>query len=962
MTARSDMRSRCFVAVTAAVLFACLCLACSKSGGADGDSSAATQLRTTDAPGVEASVGYLKVRRRDASQSGNGTGFLIASDRLVTCLHVVDGAESAEVIFPSGLSLPITGILAEDADNDLVLLAVTPAAGQPAPLALASVPARVGDSLVLYGYPDGPSQKGSSGQVISVCPTLGMPLGIIMNMDGAITHGFSGGPVLNEQRQVVGILKGGDPAQVFEGKEITHLQGTAVPERCVTALEVGTLRSLRVWTKARGAKAAASIETSRGELEVERGDWGKGLQHFREATRLDPSAYRAWAKLGNCLQQTGKNDQAVDAIDRALALKPQFPEALRLRAGYFTDEKRFREAADIYQSLLRMNPSSDRDHLLLGVTYIRLGQSDQAREQYEAVKLTNPTAAEFLLGFIQRMAAAPPSAAGSQTGARSIVEIMKEAMADTGEAKPEPSESLIKEIANYAMPSRKTVQAEAKKVLEKTGGRMVDGGNGVFYGENDFVSGVLLAMSPIVDLMPLEKFSLPSRIHMMDTMVAIPPDPESNLAKTLAHPSDECRYVYGTYVRIYAKVLYMAGEKDKAVRLWCAANQIGLEGSQKAAPPAADAGPSAPATATPSPSTSSEPAISPRGSPHGPTGPRLGWKEKGELAAQLKAAIDSGDAETINSVFTKEPSLRNWQYGKGEISPLWYAVEVGPPKSVEAVLAFDKRVNLAMHNSTYKSVLLHSVGPDGTLDTLDVDSWPVLGWAARRGDVQVIALLLNAGATDCGEGFESAFRIAMFYGRQEGARVLADGFLSQKRFKVANCRGLGGDLLEKAADLDMPDIAEGILAAAKAAKLDASAWTRGGVTPLHYASAIGSRRVMEVLLANAFDANARAKVDGSTALHCAVSGLRPGQEAPSVEDDLRADQKRTIFMALGIAEVRPAIVPTNRVTHAQAVELLLSKGADLAAKNRRGQTPLALAISLGEADCVAALRKAGATE
>ena len=49
-----------------------------------------------------------------------------------------------------------------------------------------------------------------------------------------------------------------------------------------------------------------------------------------------------------------------------------------------------------------MNPNSDRDHFLLGMTYVYIGQPDKAREQYDTIKNTNPKGAELLLGLIQQ--------------------------------------------------------------------------------------------------------------------------------------------------------------------------------------------------------------------------------------------------------------------------------------------------------------------------------------------------------------------------------------------------------------------------------------------------------------------------------------------------------------------------------------------------------------------------------
>ena len=54
-----------------------------------------------------------------------GSGFVVSQDgKIVTNFHVIEGANSAIVKLANGSSLPVKGILAQDADKDLVILKV----------------------------------------------------------------------------------------------------------------------------------------------------------------------------------------------------------------------------------------------------------------------------------------------------------------------------------------------------------------------------------------------------------------------------------------------------------------------------------------------------------------------------------------------------------------------------------------------------------------------------------------------------------------------------------------------------------------------------------------------------------------------------------------------------------------------------------------------------------------------
>jgi ankyrin repeat protein/Tfp pilus assembly protein PilF len=391
------------------ILFSIVCISLSVTGCAEVSTSdknaqaiESGSVSTTWMPGAEASVGHIKVHYADTDQSANGTGFLIASNLVVTCLHGVNGANSAEITFPSGLSRRITGIAAEDAENDLTILTITPTGAEPPPLPLSPVPAQVGDKLVMYGYPveAGLSQKMCDGRVTCIGNSFSMSMAIFT--DAPLTYGFSGGPALNDQRQVVGVAQGNLSATVLEGKEVLKKQGIQIPASCIASLSAGPSRSLKEWTKARGAIVSAAAEESLGQLDNEQEDFNNALQHFQKATRLDSNNYRAWYGLGTVLVSLGRHNQAIYASRKALALKPQFPEVLCTLGGCFLTQQRYPEAVDTFEKCLRMNPNYDRYHFMLGLAYVGAGQFEKAREQYQTLTSINPEAAEYLLEAIQQ--------------------------------------------------------------------------------------------------------------------------------------------------------------------------------------------------------------------------------------------------------------------------------------------------------------------------------------------------------------------------------------------------------------------------------------------------------------------------------------------------------------------------------------------------------------------------------
>ncbi len=166
---------------------------------------------------VNPSVVSILVELGD-SGGAQGTGFVFDTEgHVVTNQHVVEGATSIEVDFPSGLKL--TGrVLGADPDSDLAVIAVDGLTGSAPPLPLAnSDDIQVGESVVAIGNPFGLAGTMTVGIVSGLGRTVSSnrtaPSGgaytapDIIQTDAAINPGNSGGPLLNLAGEVIGINK-----------------------------------------------------------------------------------------------------------------------------------------------------------------------------------------------------------------------------------------------------------------------------------------------------------------------------------------------------------------------------------------------------------------------------------------------------------------------------------------------------------------------------------------------------------------------------------------------------------------------------------------------------------------------------------------------------------------------------------------------------------------------------------
>ena len=180
---------------------------------ADGEevSEATTQIGKI-AAAVAPSVVTLTATTESQFGEGEsvGTGVIINSNgELLTNAHVVEGAKTVQVRLMNETE-PVKGtVLASDPQNDLALVKIN-AVGLTAAVFADSKNVRLGDPVVAIGYAlnldGGPSV--TSGIVSALGRTITTDSGALdrlIQTDAAISSGNSGGPLVNDKAQVIGI-------------------------------------------------------------------------------------------------------------------------------------------------------------------------------------------------------------------------------------------------------------------------------------------------------------------------------------------------------------------------------------------------------------------------------------------------------------------------------------------------------------------------------------------------------------------------------------------------------------------------------------------------------------------------------------------------------------------------------------------------------------------------------------
>jgi uncharacterized membrane protein required for colicin V production len=161
----------------------------------------------------EARASVLKVRARAASCSRalEGTGFVIAPQRVITNAHVVAGTDRVAVETSRG-SLDAT-VVSYDPNTDVAVLKV-PQLRAPV-LQLSPVPAATGSDALVLGYPlDGPYTASAArvrDRIRLRGPDIYNGATVVRNVytvRAVVRSGNSGGPLLDGSGQVLGLVFG----------------------------------------------------------------------------------------------------------------------------------------------------------------------------------------------------------------------------------------------------------------------------------------------------------------------------------------------------------------------------------------------------------------------------------------------------------------------------------------------------------------------------------------------------------------------------------------------------------------------------------------------------------------------------------------------------------------------------------------------------------------------------------
>ena len=154
------------------------------------------------------------------------------------------------------------------------------------------------------------------------------------------------------------------------------------------------------WLEVEPRNAELRAELAACYLEANRTD--EALAQLKEAARLDPSAGRHY-DVARVLLLQEKYDEAEPSFRRALALRPEFVEAIYGLAVVLHGQNRIEDAIELYQQALSRDPANVSGHYNLGRAFAAQGQNDRAIQSYQRAVELAPEDADARQGLARAL-------------------------------------------------------------------------------------------------------------------------------------------------------------------------------------------------------------------------------------------------------------------------------------------------------------------------------------------------------------------------------------------------------------------------------------------------------------------------------------------------------------------------------------------------------------------------------
>jgi len=266
-----------------------------------------------------------------------GSGFILNSKGFIlTNQHVVGNNRQVWIKLADGSVYQGT-VVSRNPNVDLAMIQIQPKKSLPS-LRIQVLPPQIGQKVYAIGNPSpkttGTLERSFSDGIVSRIDESGL-----IQFTASVTFGSSGGPLLNEDGYVVGIVKSGAPGTNFS---------FAVP--------VGAMNALPGRRSAAGVRAQQiSYYVTVGLLQLRQNNFQKALQVFSAGIQRYPSDPALYTNRGITRRLLRDYPGALEDFARSIQLRPGSTAYFNRAALYESVLKQPQQAIKDYSEAIRIN-------------------------------------------------------------------------------------------------------------------------------------------------------------------------------------------------------------------------------------------------------------------------------------------------------------------------------------------------------------------------------------------------------------------------------------------------------------------------------------------------------------------------------------------------------------------------------------------------------------------------------
>lgn len=358
-----------------------------------------------------AAIVVLEMVHVNSQPLGFGSGFFVQHDQIATNFHVIAGASRGTArLVGKPTTYDIEGITASDEENDLVILKVSDSSVQPLPLGDSDA-VQFGDTVYVSGNPKELEGAFSDG-TISGSREIGNQT--FLQMTAPISPRGSGGPVLNEKGEVIGLsfvtLEDGQSldcvipsnylkALISKSEAVRPL----MEEKQSVSAEMYFYRGnekylMRIYQDAitayneaiRLQPDFANAYVNRGLTKEKLGQHESAIMDYSSAIKIDPTLAGAYNNRGSAQRRLGQHFLALEDLNTAIQLDSHYVKAYINRGNAKNSLGHPNEALEDFNTALDLDPNSAEGYNNRGVAKATLMQLPDAIKDFDTAIKLNP--------------------------------------------------------------------------------------------------------------------------------------------------------------------------------------------------------------------------------------------------------------------------------------------------------------------------------------------------------------------------------------------------------------------------------------------------------------------------------------------------------------------------------------------------------------------------------------------